>query len=136
MGLFDNIKKIASDTVDSVNNTFQQSEGIKPMLIKQAASINYDSVLESIDSINTIHPKTKLIVDAVGVIKEASIDYNNSESLTRDDEFIQKLVCRIEAERVIAELEPIVSMIPFGSVLLMIIKMLLKFKNNYNEKKI
>lgn len=136
MGLFDNIKKIASDTVDSVNNTFQQSEGIKPMLIKQAASINYDSVLESIDSINTIHPKTKLIVDAVGVIKEASIDYNNSESLTRDDEFIQKLVCRIEAERVIAELEPIVSIIPFGSVLLMIIKMLLKFKNNYNEKKI
>ena len=130
MGLFDDLKKMTSDKIDSIGTTLQPTEGIKQMLIKQAVAINYDAVLTTVNTVDFINPKTKLIVDCVEVLKEASLEYNNSESPTREDEFIDYITSRINAERVIAELEPIVNMIPLGTPLLIVIKLILKIKTN------
>ena len=128
MGLFDNIKKMAGDAVGSVNNAIQQREIVKPILIKQAASINYDSVLTSLNELQTRYPKIELVIASVETLKTASIEYNSSENPRKDEEFINSITNGIDAERVMAVIEPIIEIIPAGKIITMVLRLIIKYK--------
>ena len=119
---------MAGETFDSVNNSIQQTEIVKPMVIKQAVSVNYDSVLTSLRVLQSRYPQTSLVIESVEIIKEASIVYNNSESPSKDEEFINAIVKSVDAERVLSAIEPIIEIIPAGKIITMFLRLIIKYK--------
>lgn len=133
MGLFDNFKKMAGEKFNSVSNSIQQTEIVKPLIIKQAASVNYDSVLSSLSLMQSRYPQTSLVIESVETIKEASFVYNNSESPSKDEVFINTIVKSIDAERVMSAIEPIIEIIPAGKIITMVLRLIIKYKKPINH---
>ena len=136
MSFFERLKKIAEETTTDISDKAQQTvisfgdqlkqtEKIKPLLINQVVAIDYDMVLNSINALDIV--KKDLLIDSITCLKEASEEFNKSESLNRSEDFLQNLVGKINGERVVKELEPIVTLIPMGALILMVLKLFIAY---------
>lgn len=130
MGLFDKVKQMKESA--NFNGALEKIKNvgeIKTAIIGKVVSVDYGIVLEHLNSNKNTYPRTDLLISTVATLQEAAEIYKASDSPCKENDFMLYLVTNIDPEKVINELEPIATLIPMGSLILMILKLLLKYKS-------
>ena len=131
MGLLDKAKQITE--VANYNNALDKIKSIgdiKAAIVGKVVSIDYSPVIEHLTQNKNAYPGADILISSVNTVKEAAKAYTTSGSKCKESDFLLHLASNIDPEKVIKELEPIASLIPMGSIILLILKLLLKFKKN------
>ena len=127
------ITEIKSDFFDpniaNINLVYDKVKSvgeIKSAIIGYVFSIDYSFILDHLNNNKNNYPMSDLIISTVETFIEAGEIYKTSESICKDRDFIIYMVTNIDPEKVINELEPIVSLVPWGGVILLVLKLLIK----------
>jgi hypothetical protein len=146
--MLDKIKKAASETTDSLqdkvsNNLAKAKETtdslqdkvtnnlkneLKPQIIKQATSINYSAISSALKLLDKMHSVPKSVIDSIDLLQNAANEYKQSDKPDRDDEFLNYLVNNVDAKLILTSIEPIVKLIPFGEIIVLLLKLIIKYK--------
>lgn len=129
--MFDKVKKMAEGA--SLNTALDKIKSVgevKSAIIGKVVSVDYEPVIVHLQENSRSYPRTELLLATVETLQQASLVYKASESPGRDGEFMLFLLSSIEPEKVIDELEPVAAFIPMGSLILMILRLLLKYKRS------
>ena len=73
-------------------------------------------------------PQSEIVRSTILTLNDASNEYFLSDESNKNKVFINSIIDNIDAEKAIDAFEPIVKFIPFGSVILFILKAIVKFK--------
>lgn len=130
MGLFKKVKGIAGSNIRTAVDSLKDGANIKNSIISKVISVDYDKVLSHLEEDKLIRSKKEVLIISVQTLKNGAEEYKVSESLTKDDDFLNYILSNIDAEKAIAELEPIINLIPMGSIILVILKLLMNYKKN------
>lgn len=123
MGFFDDIINKVTEEKPSLSITSFTS---KSTIIGQAASVNYDGIATVVASVSDKFPEVKGIIPAILILKEASNNYNLSESENKDEEFINFLIDNTDIEKIIENISPLIEYIPNGKYIIMIFRFVVK----------
>jgi hypothetical protein len=146
--MFDKIKKITNETTvslqDKVTNNLNIAkettvslqdkvannlkDGLKLQIIKQAANINYNVISSSIKALDKGGSIPQSIILSIDLLQKATDEYNRSENPNRDDEFLNYLINNIDAGLVLETLAPFIKQIPYGGIIVMVLKLIVKYK--------
>ena len=122
MGFLNKLKEVASDGVNNIITSLPA----KSVLVKQVASVNYENMLVSVNTLEESVPASKSLIAPILLLNEASAAYNQSQSENKDDEFINYI---IDADKVLCEIEPVIQYIPNGNYIVMLLRFVINFKN-------
>lgn len=114
--------------ISSAIDSIQQNEEFTKGIIEKVASINFLETLDFVEKNENMIPKSDIIRSTILTLNDASNDYFLSEADNKNAVFINSVINNIDAEKAIDAFEPIVKFIPFGSVILFVLKAILKFK--------
>lgn len=154
MGLFDKIKKAGSDSLNNLTSKINleslgeisskinkeslsnlaskiNAENTKAFAVQNVCKINYSKSLESAEKMSKDIPGVTSLCQTLIVLRDSSNEYNNSDSPTKENEFIQRLTSEIDAEKVADDIDPILEYVPNGNL----IKMALKYIAKKQKKK-
>lgn len=132
MGIFDKLKQ-KTESVDlgrlkekvNLDMLKEKAGNSKPVLVAYACNVNYDKAISSVDKLGGKYPET---TGLLYLLKEESERYKASEAEGKEDAFIHNVVSRVDPVAVLDEIEPIVSYIPHGNHIVMLLKYLAKRK--------
>lgn len=125
MDFFNKIKDVASSALSTdIFNSLS-----KELLIEKVTSLDYPAISKVIINLEQTSPSSQKLLPVMEVLELAAIEYNESESESKNDDYIDFLTSCIDAEQVINELEPIAGMIPAGSILIFILRQAISLKN-------
>lgn len=86
MGFLNKLKEVASDGVNNIITSLPA----KSVLVKQVASVNYENMLVSVNTLEESVPASKSLIAPIQLLNEASAAYNQSQSENKDEEFIKR----------------------------------------------
>ena len=130
MGFLNKLKEVASDGVNNIITSLPA----KSVLVKQVASVNYENMLVSVNTLEESVPASKSLIAPIQLLNEASAAYNQSQSENKDEEFINYIIENIDADKVLCEIEPVIQYIPNGNYIVMLLRFVINFKNKkYNK---
>ena len=133
MRFFDKAKQIANsakdvdmDTDTAAIDSMKEVE-LKTLIVKSVVSINYGQVNKLLKGSRFIKGICipQIAISAVNTLETAVGHYNESLSKNKDDEFIDELVSGINACKVLDAIKPIAKFIPFGGMIIKVLKLLL-----------
>ena len=125
MGFLNKLKEVASDGVNNIITSLPA----KSVLVKQVASVNYENMLVSVNTLEDSVPASKSLIAPIQLLNEASAAYNQSQSENKDEEFINYIIENIDADKVLCEIEPVIQYIPNGNYIVMLLRFVINFKN-------
>lgn len=158
MGFLDKIRKTADDFTESAKTSLSQNEDlsngilkmkstlgdtatkfadslptraeVKKSLIKQVVTTDYQMMTDSFNAISDEIPQvaTDKLIPAIDVLRVASVAYNESTAEDREDVFLSCLVENIDAESVLEEVAPYIRDFPFGGVIVLILRLIIRYK--------
>lgn len=123
MGFLNKLKEVASDGVNNIITSLPA----KSVLVKQVASVNYENMLVSVNTLEESVPASKSLIAPIQLLNEASAAYNQSQSENKDD--INYIIENIDADKVLCEIEPVIQYIPNGNYIVMLLRFVINFKN-------
>ena len=126
--MFGKLKSLASSGISSALNALQNNEEFVSTIIDKVVSINFLETLDFVDKNENLIPQSEIVRSTILTLNDASNDYFLSEDNNKNSVFINSIINNIDAEKAIDAFEPIVKFIPFGSVILFILKAIVKFK--------
>ena len=126
--MFGKLKSLASSGISSALNALQNNEVFVSTIIDMVVSINFLETLDFVDKNENLIPQSEIVRSTILTLNDASNDYFLSEDNNKNSVFINSIINNIDAEKAIDAFEPIVKFIPFGSVILFILKAIVKFK--------
>ena len=126
--MFGKLKSLASSGISSALNALQNNEEFVSTIIDKVVSINFLETLDFVDKNENLIPQSEIVRSTILTLNDASNDYFLSEDNNKNSVFINSIINNIDAEKAIDAFEPIVKFILFGSVILFILKAIVKFK--------
>ena len=136
---FDKLKSIAGKAVGSTKdfcssqknlpvfkNPFISKPGLKKSLVKGLASVNYDAVISFLEKSKVGNPKFDVAINSMNALKEVTSAYKISTSEDPEQELIDNLATlskEIRFDEVLSTIEPFADKIPFGSVIIMALRL-------------
>ena len=126
-GFFGSLGQTTTNITNSMANSWSNLDAKSPV-IKQATNINYDSVLTALNSMPSDIPTS--LTPSIDLLKEAAETYNNSVSENKNDEYINYLVKNLDAQFILNTIEPVVKSIPFGSIIVYLLRFIVKKQNS------
>ena len=112
MGFLNKLKEVASDGVNNIITSLPA----KSVLVKQVASVNYENMLVSVNTLEESVPASKSLIAPI-------------QLLNKDEEFINYIIENIDADKVLCEIEPVIQYIPNGNYIVMLLRFVINFKN-------
>jgi hypothetical protein len=97
---------------------------VKSIVVRNIVNIDYDTVLIGLNLCKVLVPSS--VTHGIRLIKSASILYKESDSENREDDFVNYLTDNLDAEYILNDIKPIVKMIPFGGLIMLLIKYIIK----------
>jgi hypothetical protein len=130
MKIFDKVKKTVSETTVSLQDKVKSE--LKPQIIKQAVKIDYSKISYALKHLDRVHSIPETIILSIDLLQNAADEYKQSDSPNKDDEFLNYIIKSVDANFILASIEPIARFIPFpfGNMLVMLLKLIVKWKNN------
>ena len=126
--MFGKLKSLANSGISSALNALQNNEEFVNTIIDKVLSINFLDTLEFVEKNENMIPQSEIVRSTVLTLNDASNDYFLSDESDKNKVFANSIIDNIDAEKAINAFEPIVKFIPFGNVILFILKTILKFK--------
>ena len=126
--MFGKLKSLANSGISSALNALQNNEEFVNTIIDKVVSINFLDTLEFVEKNENMIPQSEIVRSTVLTLNDASNDYFLSDESDKNKVFVNSIIDNIDAEKAINAFEPIVKFIPFGNVILFILKTILKFK--------
>ena len=78
MGFLNKLKEVASDGVNNIITSLPA----KSVLVKQVASVNYENMLVSVNTLEESVPASKSLIAPIQLLNEASAAYNQAPVFT------------------------------------------------------
>lgn len=100
----------------------------KSYAVKKACEIDYNKSIDGVNKLGKDLPGVTSVSEALVVLRDSADEYNQSSSATKEDEFIERVVNGIDAEKTLKDIEPIVSLIPYGDYIVIALKYIIKKK--------
>jgi hypothetical protein len=100
------------------------------VLLKQAAGIDYDKILSSLNGIPQPFSVPSSLRHGIGVLKNAAEVYNNSGSDNKTKEYTDCLVKNIDAQLILTDIKPLVNKLPYGKIIVLLLEFILKKQKN------
>lgn len=134
---FDKLKSIAGKAVGStkdfctsqklpaIKKTFTLKSELKKPLIKGLTSVNYDAVISFLEKSKESDPKFGVAIGSMNSLKEVTSTYKVSTSEDPEQELIDNLTAlskEVRFDEVLDTIEPFADKIPFGPVIIMILR--------------
>ncbi len=119
MGFFDKLKGFATDVASSASTK---------LVVEKVVELDYSTIYGAVTLLGDKVPASQKPLPVISVLHSAAIQYKESDSDTKDSEFIDRLVENIDAEQVLCEVEPYVGLIPGGGVFIMLLKFIVNIK--------
>lgn len=126
--MFGKLKSLANSGISSALNALQNNEEFVSSIIDKVVSINFLETLDFVEKNENIIPQSEIVRSTILTLNDASNEYFLSDESNKNKVFINSIIDNIDAEKAIDAFEPIVKFIPFGSVILFILKAIVKFK--------
>lgn len=136
---FDKLKSIAGKAADSTKDfctsqkklpTFKNPFIIKPELkksvVKGLVSVNYDAVISFLEKSKGDNPKFDIAINSMNSLKEVTSAYKLSTSEDPEQELLDNLTAlskEIRFDEVLNTIEPFADKIPFGSIIIMVLRL-------------
>lgn len=141
---FDKLKSIAGKAVDStkdfyssrnalsaLKNPFTSKPELKKSLAKGLASVNYDAVTSFLEKNKANHPQLDVAIGAMNALNQVTSAYKVSNSENPEQELIDNLISlskEIRFDEVLNVLEPFADKIPFGGIIIMVLRLFTNLK--------
>ena len=126
--MFGKLKSLANSGISSALNALQNNEEFVSSIIVKVVSINFLETLDFVEKNENMIPQSEIVRSTILTLNDASNEYFLSDESNKNKVFINSIIDNIDAEKAIDAFEPIVKFIPFGSVILFILKAIVKFK--------
>jgi len=126
--MFGKLKSLANSGISSALNSLQNNEEFVSSIIDKVVSINFLETLDFVEKNENMIPQSEIVRSTILTLNDASNEYFLSDESNKNKVFINSIIDNIDAEKAIDAFEPIVKFIPFGSVILFILKAIVKFK--------
>ena len=126
--MFGKLKSLANSGISSALNALQNNEEFVSSIIDKVVSINFLETLDFVEKNENMIPQSEIVRSTILTLNDASNEYFLSDESNKNKVFINSIIDNIDAEKAIDAFEPIVKFIPFGSVILFILKAIVKFK--------
>lgn len=126
--MFGKLKSLANSGISSALNALQNNEELVSSIIDKVVSINFFETLDFVEKNENMIPQSEIVRSTILTLNDASNEYFLSDESNKNKVFINSIIDNIDAEKAIDAFEPIVKFIPFGSVILFILKAIVKFK--------
>ena len=126
--MFGKLKSLANSGISSALNALQNNEEFVSSIIDKVVSINFLETLDFVEKNENMIPQSEIVRSTILTFNDASNEYFLSDESNKNKVFINSIIDNIDAEKAIDAFEPIVKFIPFGSVILFILKAIVKFK--------
>ena len=126
--MFGKLKSLANSGISSALNALQNNEEFVSSIIDKVVSINFLETLDFVEKNENMIPQSEIVRSTILTLNDASNEYFLSDESNKNKVFINSIIDNIVAEKAIDAFEPIVKFIPFGSVILFILKAIVKFK--------
>ena len=126
--MFGKLKSLANSGISSALNALQNNEEFVSSIIDKVVSINFLETLDFVEKNENMIPQSEIVRSTILTLNDASNEYFLSDESNKNKVFINSIIDNIDAEKEIDAFEPIVKFIPFGSVILFILKAIVKFK--------
>ena len=126
--MFGKLKSLANSGISSALNSLQNNEEFVSSIIDKVVSINFLETLDFVEKNENMIPQSEIVRSTILTLIDASNEYFLSDESNKNKVFINSIIDNIDAEKAIDAFEPIVKFIPFGSVILFILKAIVKFK--------
>lgn len=123
----DKVSKVGSVVKDKMKDKI---EDYKSQVIGYAARINYDKAIERAEPLSDSLPET---ISFIYVLRDASLEYQESDSPTKEADFLNIIKESVDPVTTLEELEPYVNYIPNGNYLVLILKYLAGRKNRNKQ---
>ncbi|MDR2425414.1 MAG: hypothetical protein LBD59_11965 [Prevotellaceae bacterium] len=128
------LKSLANSKVQSTISSIQNNEDITTGIVEKIVSIDYLKAIEFINQKKFLILKSEIILSALTTLHNASNKYRSTEDAQNKDQlFLTAVTNNIDAEQTIAAIEPVVKLIPYGTLILFALKMSVKFKNKVSQ---
>lgn len=101
---------------------------IKEKVVENAAKIDYSVVMDFLSKRGSNYPETICLLNT---LNEASEVYQETNSPTKESDFIRHIIESIDVPAALEEIKPLASQIPYGTIIVT----LLKFISKKNEDK-
>ncbi len=126
--MFGKLKSLANSGISSALNSLQNNEEFVSSIIDKVVSINFLETLDFVEKNENMIPQSEIVRSTILTLNDASNEYFLSDESNKNKVFINSIIDNIDAEKAIDAFEPIVKFIPFGIVILFILKAIVKFK--------
>jgi mannitol-1-phosphate/altronate dehydrogenase len=126
--MFGKLKSLANSGISSALNALQNNEEFVSSIIDKVVSINFLETLDFVEKNENMIPQSEIVRSTILTLNDASNEYFLSDESNKNKVFINSIIDNIDAQKAIDAFEPIVKFIPFGSVILFILKAIVKFK--------
>ena len=126
--MFGKLKSLANSGISSALNALQNNEEFVSSIIDKVVSINFLETLDFVEKNENMIPQSEIVRSTILTLNDASNEYFLSDESNKNKVFINSIIDNIDAEKAIDAFELIVKFIPFGSVILFILKAIVKFK--------
>ena len=126
--MFGKLKSLANSGISSALNALQNNEEFVSSIIDKVVSINFLETLDFVEKNENMIPQSEIVRSTILTLNDASNEYFLSDESNKNKVFINSIIDNIDAEKAIDAFEPIVKFIPFGRVILFILKAIVKFK--------
>lgn len=129
---FDELKDKA---VEKSNNTLALIKtNAETVALEQVSSLDFTEVKHWLEGKTKDYPEIKNLTNTICVVEEGIKIYKISESEDKDKELINHVVAKIDLKNSIAILENVVDFIPYGNILMILLKFILRRKLTSAEK--
>ena len=127
--MFGKLKSLANSGIQSAISSISNNEEITTNIVEKIVSIDYLEAIEFINQNESMIPQSEIILSTLLTLNNASNEYHfKDENQNTNQYFLTSLVNNIDAQKTVVALEPVVKLIPFGGIILFVLKMIVKFK--------
>lgn len=126
MSIFNKIKQISEGSLKKVVDSVKETQSIHSFLMVKVTEIDYSKPLLFLQENKNRFPKSSVLISSLETLQEASLNYKTSEVENKEKIFFKHIYNTIEVSKAIDELEPIVNFVPYGNLIMIVLKMIVK----------
>ncbi|WP_410877829.1 hypothetical protein [Myroides sp. DW712] len=128
MSFFKKIKSVASESIQKGSDAIKNNLNIQEPIMDKITAIDYSDSLYYLTKHSEIVPKSSALKASLIILEDESNLYKLSDADNKTEIFFKNIYNSIDAKQALIELEPIVNILPFGSILFYILKFIVNNK--------
>jgi hypothetical protein len=132
-----NIKDFSQDNINKALGAVKNIGDAKKAIITLLVSIDYDKLLKSLheNKKSKIFLQIDVLIPTLEALRDVSCLIKESEDNDLKWSMIQGVVRGICLKQALDQLEPFINLIPFGSLVMLLLRLLITYVNTTDDKK-